>query len=766
MPLTIPTLDDRTYQALLDEGRARIPVHTPEYTNLNHPDPGVTLIEVFAFLTENLLYRANQIPERSRRKFLSLLGVPLQTATSARGIVTINNDNGSLETQTLNRGVAVSAKQVTFRTERGLDVLPVEGSVFYKQRVAGDDSAIREYYQELYASYFNPGDPTSPTTPLLYRTVPLVLLGGKTGAFNEFGANPGVNLQDTIDNSIWIALLVRKRDVQDPEAITRARAALAGKTLSLGIVPWVQESERTLKPPRQQPLQDPASLLRFEIPAVPASGGLPTDPSLRKPSYKSLTARGFVNVLETPGTIEFTLPADPRELRIWDNLDPLEPGVDDLPPALDDATQARVVTWVRVRVPAGTSARVLWCGTNATTIIQRTDISNELVGTGTGEPDQTFTLVNPPVLPGSVTLTITPAEASAPSETWNEIPDLYAADAEVLAADLRQPPGRQVARRAVPQLNVFLLDAESGVIRFGDGAHGRRPPFGASIRATYAYSAGNAGNVAANSIIKGTLPDGFSVNNPVRTWGGANAETVLEGETQITRYLQHRDRLVTMQDFDTIVRRTPGVEIGRLDVLPAYHPKGAAVDGYSPGAVTLVLLPRNDPDHPDAPQPGRDFINTVCDYVSDRRLVTTEIVIRGPDYHKVYVAIGIKLQEGANVAASSTVREAVTQALRDFLSPYTWRLNQSVLEIELTAVVARVAGVQAVKGTRLAEETGDPRPEILMSGLELPQLAGLSVVVGDPVSIDQVRGAPNPDVPGTVSQPAVIAIPVVPKECL
>ena len=52
MPLQIPNLDDRRYQELLDSALARIPVHTPEWTNFNRSDPGVTLIEVFAFLTE------------------------------------------------------------------------------------------------------------------------------------------------------------------------------------------------------------------------------------------------------------------------------------------------------------------------------------------------------------------------------------------------------------------------------------------------------------------------------------------------------------------------------------------------------------------------------------------------------------------------------------------------------------------------------------------------------------------------------------------
>src|SRR5256885_4347465 len=97
MPLQIRNLDDRKYQGLLDEAVARIPVYTPEWTNFNKSDPGVTLLEVFAFLTENLLYRANQIPERNRRKFLQLLGIGLQPASAARGLVTVGNDKGPLE---------------------------------------------------------------------------------------------------------------------------------------------------------------------------------------------------------------------------------------------------------------------------------------------------------------------------------------------------------------------------------------------------------------------------------------------------------------------------------------------------------------------------------------------------------------------------------------------------------------------------------------------------------------------------------------------
>src|SRR5437870_6697570 len=101
MPLTIPNLSDKTYQDFVSEALARIPVHNPEWTNFNDSDPGVTLIQLFSFLAENFLYRSNRVPEVNRRKFLSLLGIPLQAATPARGVVTFVNERGQPATTTL-----------------------------------------------------------------------------------------------------------------------------------------------------------------------------------------------------------------------------------------------------------------------------------------------------------------------------------------------------------------------------------------------------------------------------------------------------------------------------------------------------------------------------------------------------------------------------------------------------------------------------------------------------------------------------------------
>ena len=89
MSLPTPNLDDLRFQSdLVDEARRRIVRYCPEWTDYNLSDPGITLIELFAWMTELLTYRLNRVPEKNYIKFLEMLGVELQPASSARVTLT------------------------------------------------------------------------------------------------------------------------------------------------------------------------------------------------------------------------------------------------------------------------------------------------------------------------------------------------------------------------------------------------------------------------------------------------------------------------------------------------------------------------------------------------------------------------------------------------------------------------------------------------------------------------------------------------------
>ena len=73
--LPAPRLDDRGFQDLVDDAKRLVMRRCPEWTDHNVSDPGVTLIETFAFMTDELLYRLNRVPDLNYIKFLELIGV-------------------------------------------------------------------------------------------------------------------------------------------------------------------------------------------------------------------------------------------------------------------------------------------------------------------------------------------------------------------------------------------------------------------------------------------------------------------------------------------------------------------------------------------------------------------------------------------------------------------------------------------------------------------------------------------------------------------
>jgi hypothetical protein len=127
-------------------------------------------------------------------------------------------------TQTLSADLEVRAGNLPFRTALGLDVLPVESRVFFKRPVAEASPELLDYYRLLYASYQR----ELPLTPNLYETVAL-----------DPAVVDLVDLQaDTVDRSLWIALLGRQGDESAGDDPWReVREQLAGRTLTLGLVP-------------------------------------------------------------------------------------------------------------------------------------------------------------------------------------------------------------------------------------------------------------------------------------------------------------------------------------------------------------------------------------------------------------------------------------------------------------------------------------------------------------------------------------------------
>jgi hypothetical protein len=122
-----PKLDDRSFHDIVEEAISMIPRYAPEWTNHNPSDPGITLIELAAWMTDLLIYRLNQVPDKNYVAFLNLLGIKLRAPKAAKAFVRFSLVEGAAK-QRVPRGTQVSTPQateentVTFETARDVVV--------------------------------------------------------------------------------------------------------------------------------------------------------------------------------------------------------------------------------------------------------------------------------------------------------------------------------------------------------------------------------------------------------------------------------------------------------------------------------------------------------------------------------------------------------------------------------------------------------------------------------------------------------------------
>ncbi|MCT9106993.1 putative baseplate assembly protein [Streptomyces mirabilis] len=340
------------------------------------------------------------------------------------------------------------------------------------------------------------------------------------------------------------------------------------------------------------------------------------------------------------------------------------------PPGGPQLPEAR---WLRVRLTGGSYAeppRLVAVLPHTVLAAAVRTVRDEVLGPVPVDPRERdggagvrLRVATPPVVPGSLTVTVAddPAaplfpvgEATAdslrgPGPVWREVPDLTLAG---------------------PADRVFALDAETGVLTFGDGVHGvALPPGAENVRAVgYRTGGGRRGAVAAETatVLRTAVPGVASVTNPLPGTGGTDPErfdaTVRRGAAEI----RTAGRAVTPADHALLALRAPGARVARAHAVPGHHPDhpGARL----PGIVGVYLVPPDeDPASAGAPLPTAGDLEAVADHLT-RTLAPTGITVvaAAPRYVQVDARIVLALAPGADPAAA--VRRA-EDGLRRFLHP-------------------------------------------------------------------------------------------------
>jgi hypothetical protein len=744
MPLPLPVLDDRRWADLVEEGRMQIPRYAPGWTDHNAHDPGMTLVELFAWLAEMDIYRLNRVPDRHLRKFLGLIGFTPRPPRPASTWLAFRPEPPAAPF-TMPAGVVFSApgevrQAVPFCTLHDVTVVDARLAVALVDEGSGPGACGSVYREGL--------------------------------PFAPFGADPqpGATLYLGFD---------RELPAGTPISLAMVCAGMGGVDARARIVAELRARAETYRRPRPGPDcngagEKPLELARLVHPSVrtewevyPAAGGsawtaLRADAGQVFDDTRAFTLDGIVRlVLPSPTTACTVTGADaplhylrcrlvsgqydaaPRLAGViinavaaeqavpaWQRF-PIAPGASctgkppaagasvqlaftlgdggvitglDFAPVSTDGPEVRVLEFV----PPGAAPGVL-------------TLELAWLGTGNGAAGQRLGLRGAPELAESVELyTLEPASGGQTWRRWQVRADLDASG------------------RPDPH---YTLDARTGEISFGDGEHGRIPGWGAQFLAVYRTTLAERGNAPAGSVKQ---PDDIPLNrlllaglpaqvrdrleaitsNPQAAVGGAPAETLAEAAGRAAETLwaherlqalceQHRSptldqipgpavletwpptRAVNAPDMERLARDVPGTHVRRARAWPNLVPGNPCLKVA--GAVTVVVVPELPLKRP---LPSRGLLREVTCYLDRRRIVTTRIHVVAPRYLEVSVQAVVQGHAGND---PDRLRTAIIGALDRFLDPLQggpdglgWPFGRDVYRAEILQVIDNVPSVDFV----------------------------------------------------------------------
>jgi len=225
-----------------------------------------------------------------------------------------------------------------------------------------------------------------------------------------------------------------------------------------------------------------------------------------------------------------------------------------------------------------------------------------------------------------------------------------------------------------PGDRVFTVDRSRRSLTFGDGLTTRIPVPDSSgavpLRISYLGGGGEAGNLGCGlswAVVGDTT---LLASNPVAAGGGCEAESATAARQRATSSLKERERAVTAEDFESLALSAHGIALARAHAAVGYHP------GFPcqqvPGAITLFIVPdvpRDATVDPALwvakPQPDPGAVREILQRLDQRRLVTTEVFVRGPRYRPVSVQAVIS----GGLESGSRLGQRLETGLARYLDP-------------------------------------------------------------------------------------------------
>jgi predicted phage baseplate assembly protein len=674
--LEAPDLDDRTWEEIVAQARALIPTYAPNWTDHNPSDLGITLIELFAWLAEGMIFRLNRVPDKNLIEFLNLIGITRDPPTPASTYLTYRLAPAA-DTLLVPRGHQVSTPQteekdaVVFEVDQELRVLRVNLT-----------TALL-----LFAA---PGAPDR----LVYRNVTNRVVASPLG---------GLTLTIPASDSVMLALGF---DAASSEPIAlRAR------------------------------LSKPVRRLEAQITWHHSRGNLPPLPDSDR-DWTDLSVAGLedgTDGFQKNGIVRFAVPPP------WDSQNPADWNVQPVPgEAAVDESRCWLGVLIRnlTTQPLALGIEHLLFNavpaTNALTVAEP-----ELLGTSSGRPFQFFELRNRPLYKelgsqhpfGHLRLQIREPLVGGgfgPWVDWRLVDDFPAGAGKVfrllpvvgeVGFGNHDPTASPDGHGSIPPAGSEIRAATYRYVG-GDAS----------------------GNVPADTItvIRAALPGLVEVRNAGPATGGSDEEAIDETKRRAPEVLRTRDRAVTAQDYEYLAREAT-TDVRKARCLPERLfrefdplPPGARIGdpwtfgglNRNRGNVNVIIIPDAPPAQP-TPRPSAELLREVSDHLDARRVVGISLGVTGPRYlpinARAKVSIWSQALQTGLAASVEEIVERVRTRITQFLHPLYggpegagWEVGQvflvsGLLEfIQPSAEVGFISSLTVAAGTPLYDPPDRP----------------------------------------------------------
>jgi hypothetical protein len=737
--LLLPNLDDKEFSRIVEEARLLIPAASPEWTDHNVHDPGITFVELFAWLAEIAHYRLNRTSAASYERFFSLMGVTAQPA----------------------QGAEVS---VPFEFNPLTEALLVPGNT--KMRAIGLEGLLFETVRDQYLTKASVSRVVTQASGR--EIVQTTAEKNDAGHYEAFGASPQIGDVLRIEFEHWFEGPRGQFQITLFEDDLPPREPLSLKAQGFEPSATVRWEYRNDGPGETQEQWTELDVIEDGTLGLSRTGDL----IFNLPTENDAATHKTLRAVLTDGRFEIP----PRIVSIRTNTvraRQVETVVnEDLGLGLGTADQLvrlkKYPLFINTQIDDGPfqvgevldwdalvgrlqNADVLYDSPLKETVLYLLEKLNGIAGAtiDLGELDQTDrlmtrqydlaeafeTLLNDSDLYNSSKFSSVniPQEFKESGRCRNTstirqfnrlllqlvFPDLFVSDRLELQVGLPAERTDEEVRswrtwirvddflKSGPDDYHYVLDEETGTLLFGNGLNGKVPQTSEFIRARfYRYSQSEQGNIkAGHQWVLDLVPPNTTIAkqiNPTAAFGGQRKETIDETKIRTREVFRKERAVLTGTDYESLALNIPGLRVARAKVIPNFNPKFPCLQ--LPGEVTLIVEAQPPPRaaFPDATPvgPSDGFLNTIQNLIERRRIVTTNIHVIGPSYIEVNVSGRVFLKKRAS---ESDVRESLNRALSQFLDPVFggpdgrgWPFGRSIFPSEISQQLVKVDGVDYV----------------------------------------------------------------------